>query len=72
MDECDLAAAFQQMDLERALKRVLEAAHRADEPFYIHGERCCLDCGEPIPPERIRANPQAVRCVACQAGRERR
>jgi len=72
MDECDLAAQFQQMDLERALKRALMAARSADEPFYVGGVRCCLDCGEPIPPERIRANPQASRCVACQAGRERR
>ncbi len=72
MDECDLAAEFQQMDLERALKRTLMAAHSNDEPFYIGGVRCCRDCEEPIPAERIRANPQAARCVACQARKERR
>lgn len=72
MDECDLAAQYQQMDLERALKKALEAARGVEEPLYIVGVRCCLECEEPIPVERIRANPQAVRCVACQAGKERR
>ena len=26
----------------------------------------CLDCGTAIPPERLEAVPEAVRCVACQ------
>jgi DnaK suppressor protein len=34
----------------------------------------CVDCGQPIPEGRLKAVPDAVRCVACQsaAGRRRR
>ena len=33
--------------------------------------RYCIDCGEPIPVERLQAMPNAVRCVACQTEHER-
>ena len=31
----------------------------------------CADCGEPIPAKRLKANPQATRCVECQTEYER-
>jgi RNA polymerase-binding transcription factor DksA len=31
----------------------------------------CLDCGQPIPPERLAARPEATMCVPCQRHRER-
>ena len=31
----------------------------------------CTDCGEPIPPARLAAQPFAVRCIACQERAER-
>jgi DnaK suppressor protein len=31
----------------------------------------CTDCGDPIPPARLQAQPFAVRCVACQEHLER-
>lgn len=31
----------------------------------------CTDCGTEIPYERLRANPAAVRCLACQAHYEK-
>ena len=33
--------------------------------------RDCVGCGEEIDPARIKANPDAVRCVGCQAKTER-
>lgn len=27
--------------------------------------RACLGCGQPIPPERLEAIPDAVKCVPC-------
>jgi len=30
------------------------------------GRPLCEDCGRPIPVKRLRANPFAVRCYACQ------
>lgn len=31
----------------------------------------CIDCGEPVGFLRLKANPAAVRCHACQSRRER-
>jgi len=31
----------------------------------------CVDCGNPIAPDRLRVNPTSIRCVACQAQHER-
>jgi DnaK suppressor protein len=32
----------------------------------------CADCGEPIPRERLRVQPAALRCAACQTAHEGR
>ena len=32
----------------------------------------CIDCGEPIAPARLQAQPAASRCTACQTAREKR
>lgn len=72
MDECDVAAELQQRDREGGLRVALRTAHRETVPLVINGERCCLECEEPIDPERLRANPGAVRCVSCQAKHEKR
>ena len=32
----------------------------------------CADCGVEIPPARLKVQPLALRCVACQEGMERR
>ncbi|WP_363928338.1 TraR/DksA C4-type zinc finger protein [Thalassospira sp.] len=31
-----------------------------------HGQTDCVDCGEPIAPKRLAANPHACRCLDCQ------
>jgi DnaK suppressor protein len=36
------------------------------------GYGSCLDCDEDIDPHRLLAQPQALRCVACQDAAERR
>lgn len=30
----------------------------------------CVDCGEPLPDERLEARPEAARCVSCQSRTE--
>jgi len=69
MDELDRAQALEQTAREHSLNAILS---RATEPpeFDEHGERICLDCGEPIPHPRIEA-VNAVRCVGCQESYER-
>jgi len=34
------------------------------------GDGRCVDCGEPISPERLEALPDAARCLSCQAAWE--
>ena len=55
---------------ERELRELalIEAARaRAAEGGY----GLCADYGEPIPFDRLQANPTALRCAACQGRREK-
>ena len=45
--------------IDRALKRVLE------DDYGL-----CTDCGGEIPFDRLKVEPQALRCVACESKRE--
>ena len=45
--------------------------HRPQEEQHMKdGVILCLECGEPIPLARLRALPDAVRCVGCQETHE--
>jgi DnaK suppressor protein len=50
------------MILEDELKQVQIARQRLEEGLY----GICVDCGEEIPPERLDAVPEAVRCIKDQ------
>lgn len=45
----------------------IEALHRYDTGTY----GVCTDCLEQIPTARLRAKPEAIRCVQCQIVYER-
>jgi len=49
------------------IRDIREALIRMDDNSY--GE--CVDCGEPIAAERLRAQPAASRCLRCQTRYER-
>lgn len=71
MDVCDQAQEIEEAERTAALRRALRPS-----PFdglrvrAVNGE--CLECGEPIPAARLAAQPDAVRCTACQGLREAR
>jgi RNA polymerase-binding transcription factor DksA len=50
------------------LKTLARAREKVREGTY----GCCDQCGEPIPPARLRAMPEAIYCVPCASERERR
>lgn len=54
--------------LTEALRTVEAAISRAAAGAY----GLCSDCGKRIPAARLRANPAATRCVACQERAEKR
>lgn len=69
MDEIDLGNQHAELFREIALN---EARKVNQEPaLYIDGQKCCVDCEEPIPAKRLIANPDAVRCVGCQSEKEK-
>jgi DnaK suppressor protein len=51
----------------RELALVDAACERLDDGRY----GVCVDCGDPIPPQRLRASPEAARCAPCQQEFER-
>lgn len=61
-----MSAAEAQRDIDE-LRDVQAALARLDDGSY--GD--CLDCGEPIPLQRLLVQPAALRCAACQAAHER-
>lgn len=50
--------------------RQLEEVNRALEDIDAGRYGVCRDCGEAIPPARLKVLPFAIRCVACQASLE--
>lgn len=57
-------------ELEHRLRQA--ALARAAARNQADGRADCADCGEPIPPERRAAVPEAETCVDCQSRRERK
>jgi len=69
MDEIDKAQANNEVYQEAAMQ-----AHFARQKYSggipaVNG--FCEDCCKPIPRARIKANPQATRCIECQSKFER-
>lgn len=62
-----VAHAERQRDQEE-LQAIADARARIADGSY--GE--CIDCGKAIPVERLKAQPTATRCVACQSAYEQR
>lgn len=63
----EVSDAELQRDIDE-LALVEQALQRLHDGVY--GD--CVDCGQPIPLSRLRAQPAALRCAMCQAEVERR
>lgn len=61
--EVDMARSDQDL---RELGAVSEALRRIQTPAY----GLCAGCEAPIPFERLKIEPWALRCVACESARE--
>lgn len=49
------------------LRQISQALQRIDSGDY----GMCVDCGEPISPDRLEANPMAELCIDCATEAER-
>jgi DnaK suppressor protein len=71
-DDAPQRAADREIDLARSdaelreLGAISQALQRLDNPEF----GLCADCGEPIAFDRLKAEPWALRCVACESRRE--
>lgn len=68
--EARLRSGIEHAELQRDQEELLaidQARGRMDADAY--GD--CIDCGLEIPFERLQAQPQALRCIACQGVWER-
>ncbi len=62
----ELGFATRTLLVER-VNRLADALERLNEGEY----GICVECGEPIPPARLRALPEVQTCVRCQDRLER-
>ncbi len=69
MDDADRAQGVEELTRDLALAQ--RAARQDEAPLVIGDVRICRWCNEEIEPQRLEANPQAVRCVECQSRHER-
>lgn len=53
------------------LKQLLSQVQAARERLAAGTYGICIDCEQPIPPERLEALPYAALCVSCQSKREK-
>jgi DnaK suppressor protein len=75
----DIIDRAQQTDreIQKALddylkRRRVEVFEPPERVKVVNGVAYCVDCGFDIPPKRLEAKPDAVRCVECEARKERR
>ena len=71
-DDAPQREADRQVDLSLVDRLVVEAAEvdAALQRLADGAYGDCADCGEPIPLARLRAAPQALRCVPCEERHE--
>lgn len=64
----DEARAWELFEVARQERERREHAGRTRYPVV---QRHCLECGEPVPEERLRVLPHTRRCVRCAERIER-
>lgn len=70
MDECDLATQREEHYRDIAIRQARTAGPEEEPRYNDEGKRVCRDCATRIPQKRLKANPQAVRCIRCQERKE--
>lgn len=66
MDERFIEIAQERAERERAESVAAIVDRTREEQLIIDGVVCCRDCEEKIPSKRLKACPEAVRCIDCQ------
>jgi phage/conjugal plasmid C-4 type zinc finger TraR family protein len=75
MDEIDEAQERAELFLNNALRKHFDRPEETGRDFRFFDDDnpvICIDCEQLMDPERLEANPKAIRCVECQAKHERK
>ncbi|MCK5610299.1 TraR/DksA C4-type zinc finger protein [Candidatus Pacearchaeota archaeon] len=73
MDQLDHAKNFEMMRRDIALQAQIENRLPQEAPvFNDNNQVICKDCSIVIPPARLEARPESVRCVDCKTALEKR
>ncbi len=72
-DDAPQRNADREIDLARADREIEELGAVSDALARVHDAAFgrCADCSQAIPFDRLKLEPWALRCVACEAQRER-
>jgi RNA polymerase-binding transcription factor DksA len=74
IDSADPGSALSDADRESAVIEVMQAQEAQVQDALARLEAgtygACVDCGQPLPEERLEARPEAARCLADQARKE--
>lgn len=65
MDDADRAKEIEMRDRRAALKMAKHHPEPAQQ--IIDDEVLCIDCDTPVSQERLKAKPNAARCIDCQS-----
>lgn len=69
MDDADRADLTREFYKQNELTRIKQGEQIAPETNK-NGERICIECDAVINPQRLKAKPDAVRCIGCQEAHE--
>lgn len=70
-DIYDAAEQVEQQQRDIALDRA-RLVKPEPEQLVVDGVVYCIDCDDEVQPERLRAKPNAARCIHCQSIWERK
>lgn len=76
MDVADMSDDRIEFDRQLGVQAVIDALKDEGDQVIVMAEDgapmiLCSDCDNPIPPDRLAAKPNAVRCIYCQTSFER-
>jgi DnaK suppressor protein len=70
-DIFDAAEQVEQRQRDTALARARQVTPEPEQ-LVVSGVVLCIDCDDEVQPERLRAKPNAARCIHCQSIWERK
>lgn len=71
-DIYDRAQARELQNQQEAEARYRASLQPEPDQLVVAGVVICIDCDEPVQPARLKAKPNAARCISCQHIHERR